>query len=105
MNSIVDAVKIAEQTQKALHYFLDYQSKLPKDSDVCEQYNEIAQRLIANLEALQVLSKPLRAFSVSFAVTLPAAFGNSVSSLLHGGHSHLTILPFSYMKYVRTGRA
>ena len=59
----MDAVKIAEQTQKALHYFLDYQSKLPKDSDVWEQYNEIAQRLVANLETLQVLSKPLRAFA------------------------------------------
>lgn len=63
MNVTMDAARAAEQTQKALHYFSDYESKLFKDSDVWRQYNEIAQCLVANLETLQVLSKPFRVFA------------------------------------------
>ena len=59
----MDASRTAEQTQKALHYFPDYESKLLKDSDVRRHYNEIAQCLVADIETLQVLSKPFRVFA------------------------------------------
>jgi len=54
MKDIKEAAKGAEQTQNALQRFLDYQSKLPKDCNLWEQYNEITQRLFAGLATLQV---------------------------------------------------
>jgi len=54
MKDINEAAKGAEQTQKALQQFLDYQSMLPKDSNLWEHYNEITQRLFADLATLQV---------------------------------------------------
>lgn len=60
----IEAAKGAEHTRKALQHFLDYQRRLAKDSDLWEQYDEITQRLYADLDALQVsLCRPARLIS------------------------------------------
>ena len=54
MPPAIEGATGAQQTQKALKCFLALQSRLPKDSDLWDQYNDISQRLYTETDALQV---------------------------------------------------
>lgn len=54
MPPAIEGATGAQQTQKALHCFLALQSRLPKDSDLWDQNNDILQRLYTEIDALQV---------------------------------------------------
>ena len=58
MSTAIEAATGVQQTQRALKCFLALQSKLPKDSNLWDQYNDISQRLFAEIGALQVSCPP-----------------------------------------------
>ena len=58
MSTAIEAAPRTQQTKRALKCFLALQSRLPKDSDLWDQYNDISQRLYAEIGALQVSCPP-----------------------------------------------